>query len=94
MFFFLFRSSVTYTDLKENLFGFDFGNSKKVSILLILQTVIVLIIHGLLSPAFRMVFYDLTVPNSYCGRVIGKGGKKINLITVRFLLISPSFELM
>ena len=32
---------------------------------------------------FRMVFYELTVPNSYCGRVIGKGGKKINLITVR-----------
>lgn len=29
-----------------------------------------------------MVFFELTVPNSYCGRVIGKGGKKINLITV------------
>ena len=29
-----------------------------------------------------MVYFELTVPNSYCGRVIGKGGKKINMITV------------
>lgn len=29
----------------------------------------------------KSLVYELTVPNSYCGRVIGKGGKKINLIT-------------
>lgn len=33
------------------------------------------------SRTSKMVFFEMTVPNSYCGRVIGKGGKKINLIT-------------
>nr|XP_047130700.1 ankyrin repeat domain-containing protein 17-like [Hydra vulgaris] len=33
------------------------------------------------SRTHKLLIYDLTVPNGYCGRVIGKGGKKINLIT-------------
>ena len=31
---------------------------------------------------FRTVMYQLTAPNAICGRVIGRGGSKINSITV------------
>lgn len=30
--------------------------------------------------------YQLTAPNAICGRVIGRGGSKINSITVRILI--------
>lgn len=31
---------------------------------------------------FRTVMFQLTAPNAICGRVIGRGGSKINSITV------------
>ena len=30
--------------------------------------------------------YQLTAPNAICGRVIGRGGSKINSITVSYLI--------
>ena len=35
---------------------------------------------------FRTVMYQLTAPNAICGRVIGRGGSKINSITVSNLI--------
>lgn len=33
------------------------------------------------SKTARLILFELVVPNGFCGRVIGKGGKKINMIT-------------
>ena len=39
-----------------------------------------------LTFVFRVLMLEMIVPNGYCGRVIGKGGKKINQITVSTII--------